>query len=382
MEFERRPNQLRERRAVIEGVLGDDEKLTFVSCQNKCREQEATDEWRLNPKRFSSWIHLVRLHARVRRVIHNMLNPENRQNNKELLPEEIRDAEEKIVQRAQQEAFREEYEALEREKPIQHSILLKLNPMLDEQGLMRSDSRLRYTEYLPYDVRFPVILPRGHWVTALIVKYYHELANHAAGTNFVLCQISQRYWIVAGREEIRKWEAQCNECKRRKNKVASQIMAPLPSSRTRKTCRAFDQAAVDYADPIKTVQGRGKKRQKRWLCVFTCMTTRAVHLEVAFGLDTDSFLNALSRSTSRRGTPSAITSDNGTNFVGAVNELKELEKQLDKEKILRSTAHEGIKWVFNPPSAPHFGGVFECMVKAAKKALYAVLGTSNVRTKS
>ena len=86
--------------------------------------------------------------------------------------------------------------------------------MLDEQGLMRSDSRLRYTEYLPYDVRLPVILPRGHWVTALIVKYYQELANHAAGTNFVLCQISQRYWIVAAREEIRKWEAQCNECKR------------------------------------------------------------------------------------------------------------------------------------------------------------------------
>ena len=107
-----------------------------------------------------------KLHARVRRVIHNMLNPENRQNNKKLLPEDIRDAEEKIVQRAQQGAFCEEYEALERKKPIQHSILLKLNPMLDEQGLIRSDSRLQYTEYLPYDVRFPVILPRGHWVTA------------------------------------------------------------------------------------------------------------------------------------------------------------------------------------------------------------------------
>ena len=160
--------------------------------------------------------------------------------------------------------------------------------------------------------------------------------------------------------------------------VASQIMAPLPSSRTRKTCRALDQAAVDYAGPIKTVQGRGKKRQKRWLCVFTSMTARAVHLEVAFALDTDSFLNALSRFTSRRGTPSAITSDNGTNFVGAASELKEQEKQLDKEKILRTTTHKGTKWVFNLPSLPHFGGVFECMVKAAKKALYAVLGTNDV----
>ena len=378
MEFECRPRQVRERKAVKQDVLGDNETLTFVSCQEKRRDQRTTEEWRLNPKRFSSWLRLVRLHARVRRVIDNMRNPKARQNSKELLPQEIRDAEEDIIQRAQREVFSDEYGALVKKKPIQHSVLSKLNPMLDEQGLMRSDSRLRYTEYLPYDVRFPILLPRGHWVTALIVKYYHELGNHAAGTNFVLSQISQRYWIVAAREEIRKWESQCNECKRRKNKVASQIMAPLPSSRTCRTFRAFDQAAVDYAGPIKTVQGRGKKRQKRWLCVFTCMATRAIHLEVAFGLDTDSFLNALSRFTSRRGTPSAITSDNGTNFVGAVNEIKELVEKLDKEKIQRATGHKGIKWNFNPPSAPHFGGVFESMVKVAKKALYAVLGTSDI----
>ena len=114
------------------------------------------------------------------------------------------------------------------------------------------------------------------------------------------------------------------------------------------------------------------------LCVFTCMTTRAVHLELAFGLDTDSFLRALSRFTSRRETLSAITSDNGMNFVGAVNELKQVEKRLDKEENLRTTAHKVIKWVFNPPSAPHFGGVSEYMAKAAKKTLYAVLGTSDV----
>ena len=144
-------------------------------------------------------------------------------------------------------------------KPISGSSLSKLNPRLDEQGVIHSDSRLRYTEYLPYDVRFPVILPRGHWVTMLIVKYYHELSNHTAGTNFVLSQISQRYWIVAAREEIRNWEKQCNECKKRKTKTASQIMGPLPSSQTRMTYRAFDQAAVDYAGLIKTIQGRGKK---------------------------------------------------------------------------------------------------------------------------
>lgn len=137
------------------------------------------------------------------------------------------------------------------------------------------------------------------------------------------------------------------------------------------TYRAFDQAAVDYAGPIQIVQGRGKKRQKRWLCVFTCTATRAIHLEVEFGLDTDNFLNALERFTSRRRTPSEIIGDNGTNFVGAVNESRELVNNIDKAKIQRL-------WVFNPPGAPHFGGVFEIMVKAVKKALYAVLGSNDV----
>jgi hypothetical protein len=379
-----RPSQLQETKAVKQ-VTEDTGNSTFLSCQDQLPQQKATEnnltttaEWKLDPKRFSNWVRLVRLQARVRRVVHNLRNPDEVQNSKELFPEEIRDSEEDIICKAQREAFPEEYDALTKGKPISGSSLSKLNPRLDEQGVIRSDSRLRYTEYLPYDVRFPVILPRGHWVTMLIVKYYHELSNHTAGTNFVLSQISQWYWIVAVREEIRNWEKQCNECKKRKTKTASQIMGPLPSSRIHMTYRAFDQAAVDYTGPIKTIQGRGKKRQKRWLCVFTCMATRAIHLKVAFGLDTDSFLNALARFTSRRGTPTKITSDNGMNFVGAVNELNELVEQLDKDKIQRATSHRNIKWVFNPPGAPHFGGVFEVMVKAAKKALYAVLGNSDI----
>ena len=111
---------------------------------------------------------------------------------------------------------------------------------------------------------------------------------------------------------------------------------------------------------------------------FTCLSTRAVHLEVAWGLDTDSFLNAFTRFTSRRGVPKEMTSDNGTNFVGAVNELKELVGQLDKDKIQGMTAQKGVKWTFNPPGAPHFGGAHEIMVKAAKKAIYAVLSSSDV----
>ena len=73
-----------------------------------------------------------------------------------------------------------------------------------------------------------------------------------------------------------------------------------------------------------------------------------------------------------------MASDCGTNLVGAVNELKELVSELDKDRIQQSTAYRGVKWRFNPPGAPHFGGAHEAMVKSAKKAIYAVLGSSEV----
>ena len=90
-------------------------------------------------------------------------------------------------------------------------------------------------------------------------------------------------------------EKKCNECRRRKAKAANQIMAPLPQIRLRLSLRPFAQIAIDLGEPFVAIQGRRSRRQKRYLCLFTCLTTRAVHLEMAFGLDTDSFLNACYR---------------------------------------------------------------------------------------
>ena len=141
--------------------------------------------------------------------------------------------------------------------------------------------------------------------------------------------------------------------------------------------RAFSQTSVDFGGPFITKQGRGKARQKRYLCLFTCLATRAVHLEVAFSLETDSFLNAFFRMVSRRGQPKDVVCDNGTNFVGGSNELKELEA-LDHKKIQDATTSYGVKWHFNPPLAPHFSGVHEVMIKAAKKATYAILSSADI----
>ena len=170
--------------------------------------------------------------------------------------------------------------------------------------------------FLPYDVRYPVILPRKSWVTQLIVKEYHERGYHATGTNQTLAALSARYWLLSGRKEIRRWERECAVCRRQKSKSFSQIMAPLPTSRLNPSLRAFTRLAVDFAGPFVTVQGRGKRREKRYLCLFTCLATRTLHLEISNGLDTDSFLNAFYRMASCRGLPEDIYSDNGTNFKG------------------------------------------------------------------
>ena len=100
-------------------------------------------------------------------------------------------------------------------------------------------------------------------------------------------------------------------------------------------------------------------------------------LEVAYGLDTNSFLNAFFRMASRRGLPSDVLSDNGTNFVGANNELEELAA-FEREKIQEKTTSYGVNWPFNPPFPPHFSGVHEVMIKAAKKGTYAILSNADV----
>ena len=177
-----------------------------------------------------------------------------------LYPEEIQDAEEDIIREVQKEAFPEEYRALTSNKAISpKSPLIKLSPRIDDNGIIRMEGRLQYADSLPHDVKHPIILPRGHHVTKLIVKHYHERANHMGGVNFILAQLAQRFWIIAACEEIRSWENEGNECKKRNTKLATQIMATLPKVCLRFTFQPFDQTAVDYAGPFITIQGRGRQ---------------------------------------------------------------------------------------------------------------------------
>jgi hypothetical protein len=336
---------------------------------------------RLDPTRYSDWRRLTRVQAWVLRFANNCRVSSPDRVGGEISCDELKESEILLLKACQQETFSDEYRALLQQKSLPtHSKLTVLNPQLDEDGLMRSNSRLVNAEILPYEARYPIILPRKHHITQLIVKLEHEQGAHVCGTNQILSSLSNKYWIMSAREAIREWERSCMQCKRRTAKTATQIMGPLPHSRLKlpEPLRSFAHTALDFAGPFITIRGRGKCREKRYLCLFTCMATRAVHLEMAYGLDTDSFLNALYRFANRRGWPDQFTSDNGRNFVGASRELGELVAQLSQDKITKSTTSYSVKWNFNPPAAPHFGGVFEIMIKAAKRAVYAILGSADV----
>ena len=99
---------------------------------------------------------------------------------------------------------------------------------------------------------------------------------------------------------------------------------------------AFEQIGVDFGGPYLTKQGHEKCRAKQYICLFTCLNTRAVHLEMAYGLDTDSFVNAFVRMTARRGAPRKVISDNATNFVGAERELRQLVHDFNHDRIVRN----------------------------------------------
>jgi hypothetical protein len=327
-------------------------------------------EFGLSFVRVSCWVH---------RFVHNCRRKKKERTRGELTADELRRTEEKIIQEAQSECYPGEIEALKQNKTLpKKSTILTFTPILMD-GLLRAHTRLCYSEAVPNSVKYPVILPKKHPVTELIIKYHHEKEGHQMGLNYTLNHLRERYIIVHARETVKRILRECNECKRRfRGKPSQQQMAPLPSIRLEVTMKPFTNCAVDFAGPFFTMQGRGKSRVKRYLSLFVCLQTRCVHLEMSWSLETDGFLKALTRMVARQGWPRDMLSDNRTNFVGGNNELRELVQQLDQDKIQRMTANNGIRWHWNPPLAPHFGGVFERMIKAAKRAIYAILGNADV----
>lgn len=149
------------------------------------------------------------------------------------------------------------------------------------------------------------------------------------------------------------------------------MMGQLPVDRVTPFVRPFSYTGLDYFGPLHVTIGR--RNEKRWVALFTCLTVRAVHLELARDLSTDACILCIRNFVNTRGVPVRIRSDNGTNFVGAAKELENAVPRLDCEAIARELTSRRIEWQFNCPGNPEAGGAWERMVQCVKRALYAAL---------
>ncbi|XP_071652192.1 uncharacterized protein [Temnothorax longispinosus] len=257
--------------------------------------------------------------------------------------------------------------------------LTNLSPLLDKEGMLRVGGRLRHAT-LSFDEKHPIILPPQSALTKLIIEACHRRALHG-GAQLTLGIVRQRYWIPRGRNLTKQCIRRCITCVRWRAALAEQKMADLPRPRVT-PARPFQYTGVDYAGPIllRTAPGRGHKATKGFLVVFVCLSTRAVHLDVASDYSSQAFIAAFKRFVSRRGMCTELFSDCGTNFVGADAELRKLFSASTKEgrSIAEEMANNRVRWRFNPPGAPHFGGLWEAVVKSAKHHLRRVLGDATL----
>jgi hypothetical protein len=330
-------------------------------------------------KKFSEFKKLQRVTAWTLRFIKNCRNQDkNLESNLSTI--ELKTATMTIVQLLQKSEFQNEILALKNGKPLSdNSKLVSLNPFLDSSNIIRVGGRLKNAN-ISNDIKYPILLPKNNFVTKLIIKYTHEQQLHA-GPQGTLAALRQKYWIVSSRSVIRQVLHQCHKCFKAKPVAAKFKMGNLPNHRVQ-PARPFATTGVDYAGPfyIREIRGRGKKLNKAYIALFICFVTKAIHIELVTDLTTQEFLGALRRFISRRGHPHNLYSDNGTNFVGANNELKELrnflKKQETQNKIYTELTNIGINWHFIPAKSPHMGGLWEANVKSIKSHLKKVLGNS------
>ena len=195
--------------------------------------------------------------------------------------------------------------------------------------------------------------------------------------------VSGEYYVVSARRLIRSISRNCVTCQRTYVKTKNQIMANLPAS-TVTLAAPFSRVGIDLAGPVFARRGHTRKPtfDKAYIGVFVCLSTKAVHLELISDLSTSAFLAAFRRFAARRGFPSEVRSDNGTNFVGTNNELHELYHVLamkdSKQQIEEYYTGHQIKWSHIPGRSPHFGGLWEAAVKAAKSLLQKLLRTQRL----
>ena len=164
-----------------------------------------------------------------------------------------------------------------------------------------------------FKTKHPILLHWKHHVVELFLQNEHKNSHHE-GTEHVRNIVQQKFWILGIRNALGSIRNKWIRCQKGRAQTKTPEMADLPDERL-VASTVFSNVGVDYLGPFAVKICR--RNEKRWCCLFTCLTVRAVHIEIVPKLDTDSCLNAILQFLAGRGKPVKMFSDNGTNFVGA-----------------------------------------------------------------
>lgn len=331
--------------------------------------------------RFSSWSRLTAAVARLLYVAQGFHKPPGDSEcvgwhycKKSATSDNLTKAEHVIIKSVQQEAYAEEIKCLQRRQDLPAcSALNKLHPVMDECGLLRVGGRITRAN-LPKDEAHPILVPGKHHVAMLLIRHHHERMRHQ-GRHFTEGAVrANGLWIVGAKRAITSLISECVICRKLRGKLEQQQMSDLPPERLQQE-PPFSYVGLDVFGPWEVMTRRtrgGAANSKRWAILFTCMSTRAVHVEVIESMSASSCINALRRFFSIRGPAKQLRSDQGTNFVGAKALLK-FDTDAEKDSVEAYLLSQRCTWVFNPPHASNMGGSWERMIGTARRILDSML---------
>ena len=296
-----------------------------------------------------------------------------------LSPLEHQTAEQWLFRQSQRRSFPKEQLALSKGFRVSASSRLQaLTPTIDKMGIIRVGGRLGNSE-LSISQQHPVILDgRDSLIKKLFLSEHIRLSH--CGPTLLLCHTNNQLHVLGAKRLSRDTCSSCIPCRRVNPRPTPQLMGDLPLGRSLSQQPAFTNTGMDFAGPItiKLSHTRRPVKVEAYICIFICLATKAIHLEVTSDLTTEAFTACLKRFVSRRNCPQTLHCDNGPNFVGARKELQQLYSFLassENDHIIRQfLLKQRVTWSHIPAASPHFGGLWESAVRSLKKHLRRLMG--------
>jgi len=328
----------------------------------------------MNHNRFGTLSRLLRTTAWINRFIQLTRLPHQKDSTLSLSAKEVLTSLHIWIKSIQKKAFPVEMTYLNSNQLGKRPPLVRQLDLYLQNGIIHCGGRMKNAE-MDKQAKNPILLPKSDYFTTLIIRVIHQRIQHG-GVSATVAALRQTYWIPSARQQVRAILRQCVRCKIINGlPYASPDPAPLPKERVW-NMEPFTGTGVDLTGAL-TVKSEADHsiNIKVYIALFTCTSSRAVHLEVVEDLSADKFLDALRRFSNRKSTPRIIFSDNATNFQSSAAIIRKL---MESQSVSDFCSGRGIEWRFIVKRAPWHGGFWERLIGLTKSTLKKVIGKNRI----